>query len=102
MSIVAEEPPNLNTSACKEIRGPVKEHEVLQKFVDEWESEGEAFKAPGQPPTKFKGVESSRLIGGFWFVAQIKSTAPDFPYEQILTIGDDPAKKKYVGTVVDT
>ena len=37
--------------------------------------------APGQPPTKLKGVESSRLIGGFWFVAQIKSTVPDFPYE---------------------
>ena len=61
--------------------GPVKEHELLQKFVGEWESEGEAFMAPGQPPTKLKGVESSRLIGGFWFVAQIKSTVPDFPYE---------------------
>ena len=82
--------------------GPVKEHELLQKFVGEWESEGEAFMAPGQPPTKLKGVESSRLIGGFWFVAQIKSTVPDFPYEQILTIGYDPAKKKYIGTVIDS
>jgi hypothetical protein len=58
--------------------------------------------APGLPPTKLKGVESSRLIGGFWFVAQIKSTVPDFPYEQILTIGYDPAKKKYIGTVTDS
>ena len=58
--------------------------------------------APGQPPTKLKGVESSRLIGRFWFVAQIKSTVPDFPYEQILTIGYDPAKKKYIGTAIDS
>jgi hypothetical protein len=58
MSTVTEEPPTQNTSACK--GGPVKEHELLQKFVGEWESEGEAFMAPGQPPTKLKGVESSR------------------------------------------
>jgi len=102
MSTVTEEPPTQNTSSCKEMPGPVKEHELLQKFVGEWESEGEAFMAPGQPPTKLKGAESSRLIGGFWFVAQIKSTVPDFPYEQILTIGYDPAKKKYIGTVIDS
>jgi hypothetical protein len=55
MSTVTEEPPTQNTSACKEMPGPVKEHELLQKFVGEWESEGEAFMAPGQPLTKLKG-----------------------------------------------
>ena len=102
MSTVTEEPPTQNTSACKEMPLPLKEHELLEKFVGEWESEGEAFMAPGQPPTKLKGVESSRMIGGFWFVAQIKSTLPDFPYEQILTIGYDPAKGKYIGTLIDS
>jgi Protein of unknown function (DUF1579) len=98
MSTVKEEVPTLNTSACKEMLGPVREHELLQKFVGEWESEGEAFMAPGQPPTKLEGVESSRLIGGFWFVAQIKSTLPDFAYEQILTIGYDPANERKRGS----
>ena len=102
MSTITEDRPTQDTSACKEMPGPVKEHELLQKFVGEWESEGEAFMVPGQAPTKLKGVESSRLIGGFWFVAQVKSTVPDFPYEQILTIGYDPAKKRYIGTVVDS
>ena len=92
MSTATEEAPTQNAS-CQEMPGPVEEHGLLQKFVGEWESEGEAFMAPGQPPTKLKGVESSRMIGGFWFVAQIKSTVPDFPYEQILTIGYHPAKK---------
>src|SRR5258708_35556867 len=78
MSTVTEEPPTLNTAACKEMPGPVKEHELLQKFVGEWESEGEAFMAPGQPPTKLKGVESSRLIGGVRFVGPNKKTAPAF------------------------
>ncbi|HET7237880.1 MAG TPA: DUF1579 domain-containing protein [Terrimicrobiaceae bacterium] len=102
MSTATEEPPTQNTSACKEMSGPVEEHGRLQKFVGEWESEGEAYMSPGQPPTKLQGVESSRMIGGFWFVAQIKSTVPDFPYEQILTIGYDPAKKRYIGTVIDS
>ena len=102
MSTVTEEPPTHSTPACQELPGPVKEHELLQKFAGEWESEGEAFMAPGQPPTKLKGVESSRLIGGFWLVAQIKSTLSDFPYEQILTVGYDPGKKKYIGTVIDS
>jgi hypothetical protein len=102
MSTVTEEPRTEKTTACQELPGPVKEHAVLEKFVGEWESEGEAFMAHGQPPTKLKGVESSRMIGGFWFVAEIKSTVPDFPYEQILTIGYDPAKAKYIGTVIDS
>jgi hypothetical protein len=102
MSTVTEEPPTQSTPACKEMPGPVKEHELLQKFVGEWESEGEAFMVPGQPPAKIQGIESSRLIGGFWFVAQIKSTIPDFPYEQILTVGYDPGKRKYIGTIIDS
>lgn len=70
MSTAIEEPPTQNTSACKDMPGPVEEHGRLHKFVGEWEPEGEAFMAPGQPPTKIKGVESSRMIGGFWFVAR--------------------------------
>ncbi|HEY5752020.1 MAG TPA: DUF1579 domain-containing protein [Chthoniobacterales bacterium] len=101
MSTLTEEPPTENASPCMEMPGPVKEHEWLQKFVGEWESEGEAFMVPGQPATPLKGVESARLIGGFWLVSQIKSTT-DFPYEQVLTIGYDPAKEKYIGTVIDS
>lgn len=80
---------------------PGQEHQLLEKFVGEWESEGEIM-TPRQPPSKIKGVESSHMVGGFWFVAQIKSTLPDFPYEQILIIGYDAAKKNYIETVVDS
>ena len=102
MSTVTEEPPSQNTSACQDLPGPVKEHELLQKFVGEWESEGEAFMAPGQPPTRLQGMESSRMVGGFWFVAQIKSVVPGFPYEQVFAMGYDPAKQEYIGTVIDS
>ena len=101
MSTVSEERPTQSTPPCQEMARPGQEHQLLEKFVGEWESEGEIM-APGQPPSKIKGVESSHMVGGFWFVAQIKSTLPDFPYEQILTIGYDTAKKNYIGTVVDS
>jgi len=101
MSTVSEERPTQSTPPCQEMARPGQEHQLLEKFVGEWESEGEIM-APGQPRSKIKGVESSHMVGGFWFVAQIKSTLPDFPYEQILTIGYDTAKKNYIGTVVDS
>jgi hypothetical protein len=102
MTTAIEESPSRNASACQELPGPVKEHELLQKFAGEWESDGEAFMAPGQPPTRLKGMESSRMVGGFWFVAQIKSVVPGFPYEQVFVMGYDPVQKKHIGTVVDS
>src|SRR5258705_4370877 len=101
MSTVTEEPPTQNTSVCKEMPGPVKEHELLQKFVGEWESEGEAFMAPGQPPTKLKGAESSRLIGGVLVVAPNQSTVPDFSYEPILAISYKPPTDKNNRIAID-
>ena len=43
-----------------------KEHHWLERFVGEWEYEGEAIMGPDQPPMKWKGTESVRSIGGLW------------------------------------
>jgi hypothetical protein len=80
---------------------PTPEHEWLQRFVGEWVSEGEAFMAPDQPPVKLAGIEKTRSLG-FWVVGEITSTLEHFPYEQIYTIGYNPASGKYTGSVVDS
>src|SRR5690606_6766582 len=41
---------------------PTKEHDWLQKFVGEWESEVEIVMDPSQPPMLGKGTESTRMI----------------------------------------
>jgi hypothetical protein len=81
---------------------PEKEHEWLQQFVGEWESEMEASGAPGQPAMKCKGTIQSRAIGGFWVQSEIKSEMMGKPMVGLQTLGYDPKSKKYVGTWVDS
>lgn len=81
---------------------PQKEHAWLQQLAGEWTSEGEMFMEPGKPPIKAKGSESSRSIGGFWILSEIKSSFMDMPFTGFMTLGYDPEKKKHVGTWVDS
>jgi Protein of unknown function (DUF1579) len=85
-----------------EIPKPATEHGWLQKFVGEWTSEGEVFMGPDKPTVKLKGTETTRSLGGFWIVGEIRSVLPEMPYKQIFTIGYDQTSKKYYGTVVDS
>ena len=44
---------------------PMKEHQWLEQFVGEWETEMECVPEPGKPAMKGKGTESTRMLGGF-------------------------------------
>ena len=78
---------------------PSKEHQLLQKLVGEWTYEGEAEMKPGDPPMKSTGTESVRSIGGLWTMAEGTGEMPDGkPAIMIMTLGYDPAKKRYIGT----
>jgi hypothetical protein len=82
---------------------PTKEHQWLQKFVGEWtyESEGPPSpdQPPGQPPSKFTGTESVRSIGGIWIQGEGRGQMPGGGEAiMVLTIGYNPATKRYVGT----
>jgi hypothetical protein len=79
---------------------PTKEHALLDQFAGQWTSECEATAAPGQEPLVCKGTESTRMVGGFWMVATGKADMMGMPVESLMTLGYDPAKKKYVGTFV--
>jgi hypothetical protein len=82
--------------------GPEKQHEWLKQFVGQWESESEAVAAPGQPSTKCKGTMNSRMLGEFWIVSEVSGDMDGVMMKAIQTIGYDPAKKKYIGTWVDS
>ena len=79
---------------------PQKEHEWLKQFTGEWESEAEMVMEPGKPPVKSKGTESTKLLGGFWLVSEMKGECLGVPVTGIMTVGYDVKKKKYVGTWV--
>lgn len=85
-----------------EFPGPEKEHQWLQKFVGEWATTSKATMGPDQPPMECTGTIKSRMMGGFWVVNEIKISFQGDPMLALQTIGYDAAKKKYVGTWVDS
>ena len=85
-----------------QLPGPEKEHHWLQQFVGEWQTESKAVMIPGQPAIESSGSISSRMIGGFWVINEMKGDLPGATVIGIQTIGYDPSKRKYVGTWVDS
>jgi hypothetical protein len=85
-----------------EMPKPTKEHAWLEQLAGKWDTETEIFAIPGQPPIKVEGEESSRMIGGFWYLAEAKGDIMGTPYTGIMTLGYDAEKKSYVGTWVDS
>lgn len=78
---------------------PQKEHQWLQKLVGEWTSEMDAVMGPDKPPEKFVGTESVRSIGGIWTQGEGRGAiSGGGTTTTIMTLGFDPAKKKFVGT----
>ena len=77
---------------------PQKEHQWLQQLVGEWTFEQPPC-APGQPPST--GGETVRSLGGVWILCEGRFEMPGGGQGvTIMTLGYDPAKKRFVGTFV--
>lgn len=81
---------------------PEKEHEWLAQLVGEWDTDAEANLGPGIPPVKCTGTASDRMVGGLWMVTEQTMAVSDPPMTGVMTIGYDPAKKKFIGTWIDS
>ena len=81
---------------------PTQEHGWLQKFTGEWRTESKGTMGPDQPPIQCSGTLSSRKLGEFWIVNEMKGEMSGAPMTGIQTIGYDEVKNKYVGTWVDS
>ena len=80
---------------------PQQEHFWLQKLVGEWTFETEATMAPGEPPAKFTGSETVRTLGEIWVLCEGKGEMPGGGTgHTIMTLGYDPAKKRFLGTFI--
>jgi Protein of unknown function (DUF1579) len=80
---------------------PQTEHQWLNQFIGEWTSECECSMGPDQPPSKTKGIEMVRSLGGLWIVAEGEGEMPDGDTgKTIITLGYDPQTSHYVGTFI--
>ena len=86
---------------CSMTSTPQKEHEWLQRFIGQWEGEGEAAMGPEQSTAKWKTSETVRSLQGLWIVAEGNGEMPGGgTATTIVTLGYDPKKGRYVGTFV--
>jgi hypothetical protein len=81
---------------------PGPEHELLKQDAGTWDATVESWMAPNTPPMVSKGVDTSRIMGGFWLVTDFKSEFMNQPFEGHGVTGYDPSKKKYVSTWSDS
>jgi hypothetical protein len=87
---------------AQEMPKPGPEHAVLKQDAGTWDATVEAWMAPNTPPSISKGVSESRVLGGFWLIDDFKAEFMGLPFEGHGTTGYDAAKKRYVGTWVDS
>ena len=80
---------------------PGPEHAILKAEAGVWDAVVEVLGGPA--PAISKGSETNTLMGnGLWLITDFKSEMMNMPFHGHGTTGWDPAKKKYVGTWVDT
>jgi hypothetical protein len=78
---------------------PVAQHKWLQKLVGEWAYESEMLGQGDTPPLKCSGTESVRSVGGLWIVGEGRGEMPGGgEATMLMTLGYDPARKRFVGT----
>lgn len=79
---------------------PGPEHRWLQQLVGEWESAWEEPGRDGAPPTRVTGRETVRAHGDLWIVGESSFEVDGERHDNLLTLGFDPARGRWVGTFV--
>lgn len=77
-----------------------EEHRWLDRFVGEWESTWEEPGADGAPPTRHTGRETVRRHGDFWVVGEGTHEVNGVRHTNLLALGFDPDRERWVGTFV--
>jgi hypothetical protein len=94
---------NPPTEAAMQKVEPQSEHRWLQQLLGDWTYETEAIMGPDQPPVKMSGSESARPLGDVWVLCEASGMCPgEGPAVTLMTLGYDPAKKRFVGTFIGT
>ncbi len=86
-----------------QMMSPSEEHKILKNDVGEWDCEMKIWMAgPDAEPMVTKGSEVNKMFSDFWLISEFKASFGGQPFEGRAILGYDPAKKKYIGTWLDT
>ncbi|MCC9600940.1 DUF1579 domain-containing protein [Stieleria sp. JC731] len=93
---------NVIAQDVPEMPKPTTEHQWLDKFTGKWATDCSAKMGPDQADVECKGHMTSRSVGGFWVINEMKGEMSGMPMIGVQTIGYDKAKGKFVGTWIDS
>lgn len=80
---------------------PREEHRWLQeRMIGEWRFEWEEPSKDGGPPVVHSGREVVRAHGDLWVVAEGTASVGDATFLNLITLGFDAARERWVGTFV--
>lgn len=80
---------------------PGPEFDVFKADVGTWDVKIKTWEGPGEP-TVTKGVETSRMLGGFWLLADFQGEMMGLDFQGHGVYSYDEEKKQYVGTWIDS
>jgi hypothetical protein len=90
-------------AAYEKAAAPVEQHKLLQKMVGKWNVSMKSWMDPKAPPLETTGTaEGKSLFGDRYTQLTVASTFMGKPFNGIGTSGYDKARKKFVGTWIDS
>jgi hypothetical protein len=79
------------------------EHRWLEQLTGRWSVSFDMPAAAGEQASEGAWLEETRSLGGAWIVSGTTGIMPDgSKATNIMTLGYDPAKKRYVGSFVSS
>jgi Protein of unknown function (DUF1579) len=99
----AAQDPQSMMAAVEKAGQPAEEHKQLLKMVGKWNLAFKSWMDPKAPPMDSTGTAESKAILGDRFVqTTVTSTFMGKPFSGVAINGYDKAKKKFVGTWMDS
>jgi hypothetical protein len=84
-----------------QVPDPSNEHKWLHELVGQWDYEHEAGADDQGQPIKLKGTQTIRKLGELWIIGEGDGKTSDGQVaKSMITLGYDPAAKKFVGTFI--
>jgi hypothetical protein len=93
------------TAAAQEamaLLAPTKEHQNMAREVGVWDATSKIFPTPDAEAMESKGVETVKMLGQFWLVADFEGEFAGMPFQGKSQVTFDSLKKKYIGTWIDS
>lgn len=81
---------------------PSPAHAMLKKDLGIWDAEVKTWMPGVEEPQVTAGTETNRMLGGLWLLTDFRTEFAGQPYRGHGVYGYDEAKKKYIGTWVDS